>query len=200
MIGMLETRLRADPKDRSTQHDLGAVMERAGADLIGLNPVKALAYTKRAMELRDASDDNRGEKAGPRIRLAEAHIALRQHGDAARRLEEAAGLVAAGDHETERDIYRGWARLEWARGNLTQAADWFDKAAAAGEAALKEKPVPVNALLLARALELGAQVRPDTAAARRHRILEVWQDQNQRFPSAYLQRRVAEAERNQLAQ
>jgi tetratricopeptide (TPR) repeat protein len=200
LIGMMDERLKADPKDRSTQHDLGAVIERAGADLIDSKPEKALAYTRRAVELRDASDDNPGEKAGPRVRLAEAHIALKQYGEAARRLEEAGRLLAPSDYENERDLDLGWARLDAARSNPTPAADWCAKGVSAGEEAFKAKPVPASALPLAWLLELGARVRHDMARAYRRRVLEVWQDQNRRFPGIpYIQRRVAEAEKTLAA-
>ncbi len=200
LIAMKEARLAADPKDRSTQHDLGAVIERAGADLTGLKPEKALAYTRRAVELRDASDDNPAEKVGPRVRLAEAHMALKQYGEAVRRLEEAQLLLGRGDYENERDLDLGWARLEAARGDPLQAADWCVKAISGGEKALSAKPVPADALPLARALELGARMRQDRAPAYRRRVLEVWQDQNRRYPGIpYIQRRVAEGERNLAA-
>jgi non-specific serine/threonine protein kinase/serine/threonine-protein kinase len=199
LLGMLEAQMKADPKDRSIQHDLGAVMERAAFDSIALNPERALAYAKRAVELRDASDDNPGEKAAPRVSLSQAHLALKQYAEAAHSLKEAGPLLAKGDYENERDFDLAWARLESARGNPAQAADWGRKGIAAGEAAFQAQPVPTNALCLARVLELAARVDREKAAGYRRRAVEVWQDQNRRYPGAYVQQRAAEAEKNLAA-
>jgi tetratricopeptide (TPR) repeat protein len=200
MIDLMEARLKADPRDRSTQHDLAAVIERAGADIAVINPEKALTFARRAVELKDASDDNLTDKVGPRIRLAEVLVALKRYGEAARRLEEDAPLLARDDYESETDMDFAWAHLEMARGNTTQAADWCSKGVSAAEKALNVKPTPSNALAIARVLELGARVQPVSAPAYRRRLIEVWQDQDRRFPgSALIRRRAVEAEKNLTA-
>ena len=108
--------------------------------------------------------------------------------------------MTLGDPENARDLDIGWARLEIARGNPAQAADWCAKGIGAGEEALNAKPTPANALPLARALEMGARVQQEAAPAYRRRALEVWQDQNRRYPgSSYIQRRIADAEKNLAA-
>ena len=52
---------------------------------------------------------------------------------------------------------------------------------------------------LAHVLELAARVDPEKAAGYRRRVVEIWQDQDRRYPGAYVHQRGAEAAKNLAA-
>jgi tetratricopeptide (TPR) repeat protein len=198
LLRYYEGRLSADPKDRSTQHDMGAVIERVGAHHFGRKLELAIAYTRRAVQLRDASDDNPADKAAPRARLAEALLAVKRDREAQTALEEALPLLGKDDMETQRDVALAWARLEAARGHLEKASDWTAKSIRAGQAKYDEQPLPTNAHGFAIVLDFASTLQPNQAPEYRRRVTALWRDQNRRFPGVpYLQKRLQQAENNE---
>jgi len=148
----------------------------------------------RAAALLDvASRDNPLYRAQPRIAAASAHRMLGNFADAERLLQEASRILNKSDLNTEADLALVWARLEATRGHKEAAARWFDRAIEISEQLFKRTSTPGYAWGLTQTLETAAAAIPASAQARRQRIIEVWKDQNRRFPGhSFIEQRIAE--------
>jgi tetratricopeptide (TPR) repeat protein len=194
---MAEKLMREDPNDLSSRTDAGILLNKSACVLSEVDPRKALVFGTRATQLFDtavpASNQYRAQS-----RIANAN-ALRELGDfasAERLLKEADGLILPNDLNTRADLDLVWARMEAARGNREAAARWFASAIQADTTLFERTATPFYAWNLARVLEFAAIALPESAQRNRELIVNVWHDQNSRFPGQpYIEQQVAEAEK-----
>jgi hypothetical protein len=98
--------------------------------------------------------------------------------------------------DTEADLDLAWGRLEIARGRPDKAAQWLTRAITIDERLFQAGATPANAWVLARTLEFTIEALPQSALEYRHRIADVWGDQDRRYPHhPWIEQRLAEAHR-----
>jgi tRNA A-37 threonylcarbamoyl transferase component Bud32/tetratricopeptide (TPR) repeat protein len=194
-ISVMEPLIAADAKDLASRNDAGLIHNRAAYALADVNPRRALPHARRAAELLDrGSPQNTDTRAQPRIMAGNAYRTLGEFEAAEAQLKDAERILVAKDNDTRADLDLAWARLEAARGNRARSADWFGRALAIDEQLFQKSPTPANAWALARTLEFAAVAVPESAPARRQRVLAVWMEESKRYPNhAYLEQQVAEA-------
>jgi tRNA A-37 threonylcarbamoyl transferase component Bud32/tetratricopeptide (TPR) repeat protein len=187
--------ISADAHDLSSQTLAGLAHMKIGFVLQERQSKRALDEARAAIAILDISAPNIAEiRALPRIAAANAVRAMGQYGDAERWLQEAQRLLTTPGANAEADLDLAWAQLEGARGDRMRAAEWFRKTVAAQEILYKKVPTPSYAWNLVEALDAGAAAIPESAVGWRHRAVEVWDEQNRKFPNhTYIEDRLTRA-------
>jgi serine/threonine protein kinase len=196
-ITALNPDLVADPHDATGRHFVGAAHILSAMTLADVHPRRALPHAAQAAEFLDAaSPDDTEFRAWPRIIAADAHRNLGEFAAAERDLSVAERILKVMDTQPKADLELSAARLESARGNRDRARDRFRSAIVLYEKLLqKKKSVPAYVRVLADALGFAAAALPESSAAYRRRIVEIWSDENRRFPgNAWTEKRLAEAQ------
>lgn len=188
-LAVADTLLAADPNDRVSRVDAGLEHIKLAEALVFVDPREALVQAGLGGELLDTNASHSAEfRALPRISAANAHRRLGEYPAAERRLREADRILNLPESNTQADLNLAWAQLERARGNREAAANWAARAVAAQERLYRKTSTPFYAWNLEQALQFA-----DTADARR-RLVEVWDEQNRRYPGhPYLEERLAAA-------
>lgn len=192
-IAVMESLIAADPNDLTSRVETGLVHVKAADCLWDLQPRRALQHTSQALRFLDGSQ-SKEYPSMPHIAAGSAYTKLRQFDAAERDLRQATRLLTAPATNTEADLDIAWARLEAARGNRPAAAAWLDRLLAVEERMYAKTSTPSYALDLTEALSYAAATIPESARARRQRMVEVWTDQDRRFPGhPWIEQRLAEA-------
>jgi eukaryotic-like serine/threonine-protein kinase len=169
-----------DPNDRSSRNDAGLLLDAAAQCLCEVDPEKALPLARRAAELLDASG---GEyRAEARIYSACAWRTLHRFSPAESQLKEAEHLLNDTQLEMRLEFALSWARLKTAEAKNDEAAVWFRRAITAAEDLYRQTSTPRAAFQLTKTLQSAAAALPGPVDSYRTRIVEVWTDQDRRYP------------------
>ena len=191
----IRTLISADSHELSSQTLAGLVHMKIAFVLQERESRRAFDEARTALAILDSSAPKIMEfRALPRIAAANAVRAMGRYAEAEHWLDEAQRLLTTPGANAEADLCLAWAQLEVARRDHARAAEWFRKTVAAQEALYKKVPTPSYAWNLAGALEAGATAVPEAASTWRRRAVEVWDEQNRKFPNQpYIQDRLARA-------
>jgi tetratricopeptide (TPR) repeat protein len=196
-IVLSEALVRLDPNDVSSRTDVAVLISKQACVLSEADPRAAVPLAARATQIFDGAVPASNQYlAQPRIAGANAYRELGEFDAAERLLKEAEPLILPSDLNTRADLDLVWARMEAARGNRQAAARWFGRAIDACNSLFQKTPTPFYAWNLARVLQFAATAIPETAQQNRELVVNVWHDQNSRFPGQpYIQQQVADAEK-----
>jgi serine/threonine protein kinase/tetratricopeptide (TPR) repeat protein len=188
--------ITADANDQSTRSNLGELHTSAAGSLADVDPRRSLEHAAVAIRLSDAASQTSPElRVNARVASADAHRALGQFAEAETALREADSILGARGGDPEATLDLAWARLEAAREHRERAERWFTRTITLNERLYKDAPTPATGWELTRALKFAAAALPDSAPAFRRRIVEVWRDQDRRFPKhPWIAQRLVEAE------
>lgn len=196
-IAALAPILAADAHDNGTRFSVGTIRANQAFTLLNIAPNESAKRAAEAIAIVDAaSRDPFDVRAQCRIIAAEAERASGRLKAAEALLEEAEHIIGGRDTVVVADLNRAWGNLNAARGDETRADLRFEKAIERYENELASAPTPSNAWVLTHTLQFAAAAVPSKAASRRQRILEVWVNQDRRYPhSPYIEKQLAAARR-----
>jgi len=196
-LSVVNALMAADPNDNASRRNAGLINDQIAYALAEVLPEEAMAHAALASKQLDAASFGDTEfRAESRIYGADANRKLRRFGQAEALLQEADRILKKRGNSTEGDLVLAWARLEAARGNREAAVVRLEQAIAVFEALHKKTPTPATSWALARALDLKSDAVPASARAHRQRILNIWTDQNRRYPGLpYIEYQMRQAEK-----